>query len=443
MLLTAVLCLVACESAPPALEDDGSDPKAKGPAQPTSSHANVPESSPQPPVRGSDEGDDSDHSATASAEDTEQAPLVCPHCRPHPGGQTGDFGTAQAAPCPMPSRPLDAELAQRFRSEDLRTTATRTFSQMLTWGEIEDDGTGLKESWSETTIDGEITIGAFEYRPCLDGVAAPVTIHFSTADGQLDSAAYGEVELLASQREWLADHDPIMVLSAKGDLSTAHGTLDLDPDPNEVQVAELLFNLLIVGDEVHGGLRARLIEYPDEEARLAAEQPTDIPTHGTIYERAAAYFPHDACNGAGRAVAVDASLSELQDASAADLFAQVAGLVGQASPLAAKARDGAATALVIDLGALPEEACVAIPAWGTWSVRLASNASARSEDETLDVTFPVTEISLAPYSSEVDAVQFPNAIGAAKGAMSWPDGMNEPSRGWVATGDGEVELRWP
>jgi len=182
----------------------------------------------------------------------DNAPLVCPGCKPDPGGQTGDLGLT-AEPCPMPARPLDAALEQRFRSDELRAAFDGLeFSEALSWGDVKDLGTGLKAVWNDRIIDGAITLGAFEYDPCGDDVGAPATVTFTTRDGTLAATAHGLLVVRANELGRPADAAPSFQLYAHDDLTTARGRLDLMADPAVVHDADLDVSIGGTPGKLHG-----------------------------------------------------------------------------------------------------------------------------------------------------------------------------------------------
>ena len=381
-----------------------------------------------------------------------EAPLLCPHCKSNPGGQTGDFG-AMEAPCPMPDRPLDAALERRFRSAELRAAVTREFSQELSWGELTEDFGLHPSEEATTTISGELAIdGEIVYRPCHDKVYAPVTIRFATADGKLALNMRGEVGLSRSELGWAEGSAPVFTVFGKDDLSTARGTLDLGFDPNKVQLGELYFSLVGVADSVYGKLRIAMLEFADEATREAALQPSDTPPPRKGWEVTAAQFPHDRCDGQGRPVAHDEALPELGGATAQQLFAASAARLGTAHPIDATWPDGQATRVTFGLGELPAQtACVAISPYDPSSLSVESAVRAHSEDGMMDVTFPRTLVHFAPYTTVAQRLTFhspgdrlnDDVLPWPVGEVRWQNGANAPSTGSVYLPDDVRMLAWP
>jgi hypothetical protein len=345
----------------------------------------------------------------------------------------------------MPDQPLDAALAQRFRIEEVRAAATRSFSQAMTWGAVEEHGAGLREVWSQTTIDGELSVGDFVYASCADAVKGAASLRFATGDGKLEMTVGGEIVVRAARLGWPAGEAPIIHFIGRNDLSDARGSFDLGVDPSKVQSGEFRLFLTAVGEEVYGHMRVRLHEYPDEAARLAAQHPTDTPGPVTIHERGMAYFPFDECKGLGRRVASDSALPELGGGSGQALFARVEPLLGAAHPFDATWLDGSAGRGIIELGASTEEVCTGTDAWDTeWFVRFDAEVRGRSDDGTFELTLPWFEITVDPYSSEVQY------LGAQRHPLNdpairvlWPDGIDASSEGWISDSETGRHLAWP
>lgn len=446
-----LLALAGCDSTAPQPNDGEALPKIGAPTgtlNGASGTASAGASANNGATRGDDPGQtpvDRGPGADPPQAPAADAPLLCPHCKPNPGGQTGDFGNSMAEPCPMPNRPLDAALEQRFRSAELRAAATRDFSQQLTWGDIT-ESLGLQNPSADTTITGTIRVdGEFLYSPCTDSVHAPATIRFATADGKLALALQGGVGLGPHELGWPAGTAPVFTVGGGDDLSTAHGTLDIGVDPSKVQMGELFFSLVGLADGVYGSLRIRMHDFADEATRQAAQQPTDTPPPRVIHEVAVAQFPRNHCDGHGRPVALDQALPELGGATAQQVFADSSALLGAEHPIDATWLDDGATSVVIDLGEPPAQGACVQTSWNDpWMLRFASGASARSEDGKLDVSFASTEIGVRPYTGQVQRVLFPAPLDQPTGGIAWPDGLDAPSDGAINPLSGQDgELAWP
>lgn len=390
-----------------------------------------------------------DHGAT-------EPPVLCPSCRSDAGGQTSDFGSS-APLCDMPNLPLDADLSAHFRVDELRAAVTRTFSEALTWGAIEADDVGRGnaiwgtfedehvdwvETWSDTVIDGEITLGDFTYSPCGRGVVAPAEVSFATRDGKLAATAHGRLWLGESRLGWPEGGSPLFVLYARADLSAAHGTLDLQADASKIQAADLLFTLEGRPDHVQGSMRARLLEYPDEgEYQNAQLIPNDRVVHVTTYERAAARFPYDErCAELARWAGSDEALPELGGATINDVVSQ------QLAPLftTAQAQDAqwigsnGATRVTMSLNAdQPAGGCASM-----WFVELGVSAHARSEDGLIDVDLSKVTVDVRPYSTAINMVELANPTTGVAAAMGWVDGSGGQSNGWIDLAPAQ-SLVWP
>jgi hypothetical protein len=338
----------------------------------------------------------------------------------------------------MPPRALDDALAHRFRVEELHAGFDGLhFSQPFGWGEVADDGVGIKSVSSETVIDGDLALGSFTYDSCDDSVSAPATVDFATRDELLATTAHGALTVRHYELGWPRDGAPSIELYAHDDLTAARGSLDLMLDPTTVQEADMTIALAGTPDALRGSVRVRVSEYRSEEERLASHAPSDMNSATAILERAAAEFPIDRCTPEGQPAHAGEPLAVLAGTDPAELAGQLRALLLAARGLESSwFGGGLRTQLSIDPGdAEPEPDCA-----GQWWVSFAINGHATSADGRIDDALTHAVVEIAPYSTFLSAVSLE---GEHCNVHLQVDSDGRSSNGWVDDFDDNDSLAWP
>jgi hypothetical protein len=340
----------------------------------------------------------------------------------------------------MPPQSLDDALAQRFRSDELRAAVNGLrFSEPLAWGEIAEDGTGLRTVTSESVVDGDIALGAFLYDSCADWIFAPVTVRIATRDGLLATTAHGQLGVQHDELGWPAGAAPSFELYARDDLTTARGSLDLMLDPAAVQAADFFMNLQGTPGALYGALRVQVLEFPSEEERIAAQVPLSDTQHATkIFERGAADFPIDHCTPDGQPANAGEPVAVLAGADPGELAEGLRSLlVAEQNVDSSWYVGGLRTRVSFDPGETnPEPDCA-----GLWWVSFNLNGHVTSDDGHVDDVLTHAVVHVKPYSTtiaqvELDAERAHVTLNAADGTPAMQDG-------WIDDLDDNDSLAWP
>lgn len=340
--------------------------------------------------------------------------LVCPTCREYGGGQTGDFGAIICASNPV-ELPLTDEIQRMYRLAEVRKAVAVSFKQPLQWGKFKpvDDPLELHTSAArfepqhDTAIEASIALDAFKYftGDCGgEGVAAPLTVTFSTKDGALAAQTHGTLGLRLSSLG-PEGFTPDVSAMTTASLSDVHGSLDVPIDTSRIHEGELRFNFEVFPDGVRGSLHVLVRYYDDEKAYANAHSPTDTVFGVTELTIAEARFPADACDPESIPTDADAPQPWFGGESPAAAIARAEAPL-RPSSFDALWLDGTPTRVTLDVGDPPSgNLCMTLngnrPIFG-----FATKARVRSDDSRVDMALPKAQALMLNSSGEVQEINF-------------------------------------